>query len=201
MSIQTIEQLRALYSSPSGRAKIKAIPQLEYHSKNFISKSPFVVISSVDKHYKLDASPRGGAAGFVKVIDDKTVLIPDAKGNNRLDSLSNIIATQHIGLLFMIPGVDETLRVNGKAYLSNDTYHLDYFIEEHKTPTACIVVHIEELFLHCAKAFMRSKLWDDSAKIDRKELPTLSKMLNSQLNIDGPLESQEDMVARYQDDL
>lgn len=201
MNIDTIEQLRALYGYPSGRAKIKALSQLEQHSKNFISKSPFVVISTVDKNYKLDASPRGGAAGFIKVIDDKTIIIPDAKGNNRLDSLSNIIATKQIGLLFMIPGVDETLRINGKAHLSKDDNYLNMFVEERKRPTSCIVVNIEELFLHCAKAFMRSKLWDASAQINRKELPTLGKMLNDQLHIDEPTESQEEMVARYQKDL
>jgi PPOX class probable FMN-dependent enzyme len=201
MNIETIEQLRELYGFPSGRAKVKALSQLEKHSKNFISKSPFVVISTVDKNYKLDASPRGGAAGFIKVIDDKTLIIPDAKGNNRLDSLSNIIATQQIGVLFMIPGVDETLRVNGKAQLSTDDSYLNQFTEERKKPTTCIVVAIEELFLHCAKAFMRSKLWDTSSQIDRKELPTLGKMLNDQLHIDAPTESQEEMVARYQKDL
>lgn len=201
MNVDTIEQLRALYGYPSGRAKIKSLSQLEQHSKNFISKSPFVVISTVDKNYKLDASPRGGATGFIKVIDDKTIIIPDAKGNNRLDSLSNIIATKQIGLLFMIPGVDETLRLNGKAHLSTDDVYLNLFVEERKRPTSCIVVNIEELFLHCAKAFMRSKIWDVSAQIDRKELPTLGKMLNDQLHIDAPTESQEEMVARYQKDL
>lgn len=199
--IKTIEELRELYGYPSGRAKIKALSQLEQHSKNFINKSPFVVISTVDKNNKLDASPRGGTAGFIKIINDKTIIIPDAKGNNRLDSLSNITATKQIGLLFMIPGVDETLRVNGAAHLSTDDAYLDMFVEERKRPTTCIVVDIEELFLHCAKAFMRSKLWDASAQIDRKELPTLGKMLNDQLNIDAPTESQEEMVARYQKDL
>lgn len=201
MNIENEEQLRALYGHPSGRAKIKALLQLEKHSKNFINKSPFVVISTVNESYKLDASPRGGSPGFIKVIDDKTIIIPDAKGNNRLDSLSNIIETQHIGLLFMIPGVDETLRVNGKAYISTDTIHLDAFDTERKRPNACIVVAIEELFLHCAKAFMRSKLWDSSEQIDRKKLPTMGKMLNDQLQIDTPTESQEEMVARYQKDL
>jgi len=201
MNIETIEQLRELYGYPSGRAKIKVLSQLEQHSKNFINKSPFVVISTVDKNNKLDASPRGGTAGFIKIINDETIIIPDAKGNNRLDSLSNIIATKQIGLLFMIPGVDETLRVNGAAHLSTDDAYLDMFVEERKRPTTCIVVDIEELFLHCAKAFMRSKLWDASAQIDRKELPTLGRMLNDQLNIDAPTESQEEMVARYQKDL
>ncbi len=201
MDIQTIDQLRELYGYPSGRAKIKCLLALEKHSKNFIGHSPFLVISTTNKDYKLDASPRGGNPGFVKVIDDTTIIIPDAKGNNRVDSLSNISETGQIGLLFMIPGVDETLRINGKASIATDTQYLKLFDSEKNPPKACIVVVIEELFLHCAKAFMRSKLWDASAQIDRKELPTLGKMLNDQLNIDEPTESQEEMVKRYQKDL
>lgn len=201
MNITNSEQLRDIYGFPSGRAKIKALPELEYHSKNFINKSPFVVISTVNENYKLDASPRGGVPGFVKVIDDKTIIIPDAKGNKRLDSLSNIITTNQIGLLFIIPGIDETLRVNGKASLSTDEKFLDAFDTERQRPNTCIVVEIEELFLHCAKAFMRSELWNEESKMERSQFPTMGKMLNDQLNTNEPLETQEEMVARYQKDL
>jgi PPOX class probable FMN-dependent enzyme len=194
-------QLRELYGSPKGRAKLKVLSSLEKHSKNFINKCPFIVISTTDKNYKLDASPRGGASGFVKVINDHTLVIPDAKGNNRIDSLSNIAETGQIGILFMIPGVDETLRVNGSAVVSSKQDYLRLFQDEKNPPKTAIVVTIEELFLHCAKAFMRSKLWDSDYKIERTELPTMGQMLNDQLNIEAPVESHEDMIERYKKDL
>ncbi|WP_412985527.1 pyridoxamine 5'-phosphate oxidase family protein [Pontimicrobium sp. IMCC45349] len=201
MNVKNTEQLRELYDYPSGRAKIKTLFELEKHAINFVAKSPFAVISTVNKDYKLDASPRGGAPGFVKVLDNKTLLIPDAKGNNRLDSISNILETQHIGMLFMIPGVDETLRVNGKASISDEAKYLNLFDTERNPPKACIIVAIEELFLHCAKAFMRSQLWSEVAKMERSQFPTMGQMLNDQLKTNNPLETQEEMVARYQKDL
>jgi len=201
MNIDNIEQLRELYGFPSGRAKIKELSSLEEHSINFINNSPFVVISTASKNFKMDASPRGGEPGFVKVLDNSTLLIPDAKGNNRVDSLSNILETGQIGLLFLIPGVDETLRVNGKAAISTASNYLSYFDNERNRPKATIVVNIEELFLHCAKAFIRSKLWNEEAKIERSVLPTIGQMLNDQLSIDAPTETQEEMVERYHNDL
>ena len=201
MTVKNNTELRDIYGQPSGRAKIKALAALEQHSIRFIELSPFLVLSSVDKNFKLDASPRGGEPGFVKVLDAQTIIIPDAKGNNRVDSLSNIVETNQIGLLFMIPGMDETLRVNGTAEISSNQKYLEQFDTERNPPKTCIVVHIEELFLHCAKAFMRSKLWSSEAQIERSEMPTLGKMLNDQLQTNTPLESQEEMVARYQKDL
>jgi len=201
MKIETQEQLREVYGHPSGRAKIKGLSRLEKHSINFINNAPFVVLSTTNKDLKMDASPRGGEPGFVKVIDNTTILIPDAKGNNRVDSLSNIVETGQIGLLFLIPGVDETLRVNGKSKISTASEYLAYFDNEKNKPKASIVVEIEELFLHCAKAFMRSKLWNEEAKIERSDLPTMGQMLNDQLSINGPTETQEEMLERYHNDL
>ena len=128
MTIKTIEELRKLYDHPSGRAEIKQLSQLEKHSKHFINTSPFAVISTVSEEGKMDTSPRGGSPGFIKVIDHKTLYIPDARGNNRLDSLTNIIQTGHIGLLFIIPGIGETLRVNGSAKISADIDKLNLFL-------------------------------------------------------------------------
>lgn len=158
-------------------------------------------MSTVSAEGQMDASPRGGQAGFVKIIDRNTIIIPDSKGNNRLDSLSNIIETEAIGMIFLIPGVDETLRINGKALISTNPEYLNLFKSENNLPKVCIVVSIEELFLHCAKALMRSKLWHEDSKVDRSKFPTLGKMLNEQLGINDTLESQQEMIERYQKDL
>jgi len=201
MVIQSVEELRALYQKVSGRAKDKVFPALDKHSKNFIHHSPFLVLSTVGSNGKLDASPRGGEAGFVKILSDNELLIADSKGNNRLDSLSNIVETGEIGMLLMIPGVDETLRINGTATISTKPELLSQFSEEQNPPRTCIVVKTEQVFLHCAKAFMRSKLWNEEAKIDRSEFPTMGEMLNDQLNIEGNSETQREMVERYKKDL
>lgn len=194
-------ELRELYGPMRGRSKIKVLPQLEFHSRNYIAHSPFVVISTFDKEGNVDTSPRGGSPGFVKILDEKTILLPDSKGNNRVDSLTNISQTGRIGTLFMIPGVDETLRINGAAEISTEQKHLDLFNEERNLPKSVLVIHIEELFMHCAKAFMRSKLWSQESQVDRKDFPTMDKMLNEQLGLNNPPESQEDMVKRYEKDL
>ncbi|MFD1162068.1 pyridoxamine 5'-phosphate oxidase family protein [Hwangdonia seohaensis] len=201
MKITTEKQLRELYGFPSGRAKDKVFSTLDKHAINFIKKSPFVVLSSSNKDGKHDASPRGGFPGFVHVNSDTELIIPDAKGNNRMDSLSNIIETGKVGLLFLIPGVDETLRINGNAYLSTDTNHIDLFASEQHPPKSCIIISVEEMFLHCAKAFMRSKLWDTSTQINRDALPTMGQMLKDQLGSKEAPETREAMVKRYKKDL
>lgn len=201
MQIKTKEQLRKLYDKPGGRAVIKEMSALNFHAKNFISKSPFLVMGTVCGGGKMDSSPRGGTPGFVYVKDDKTLVIPDSKGNNRLDSLENIIETGTIGLLFLIPGIDETLRVNGSAFLSNDSDLLDLFKNEKKPPQTCIVIKVQVAFLHCAKAMMRSKLWNNDYRLERKDFPTMGQMLKDQLQTPGEIETQEEMVKRYQKDL
>lgn len=201
MKINNTNQLRELYGFPSGRAKDKSLSNLEKHSINFIKKSSFLMLSTSNSEHKMDASPRGGSPGFVHVLNENTLLIPDAKGNNRIDSLINIVETGQVGMLFLIPGVDETLRVNGTAYLSTDANFLSVFSSEQNTPKTCIVITVKEVFLHCAKALMRSKLWSEESKLDRKELPTIGEMLKDQMQSKGPVETQEDMVKRYQKDL
>ena len=201
MQIKTASELRELYGFPSGRAKYKNLSNLDKHSIHFIAVSPFLVMSTFNNEGKLDTSPRGGASGFVKVINETEIVIPDSKGNNRLDSIVNIIETGAVGLLFLIPGVDETLRINGHASISTDAEYLEMFASENNPPKACIVVTIEELFLHCAKAFMRSKLWDERAKIDRNSFPTMGQMLKDQMGSNDDPESREDMVKRYEKDL
>lgn len=201
MKIKDTSQLREIYGFPSGRAKDKVFSKLDKHAINFIEKAPFLVLSSSNVNGDLDASPRGGLPGFVKVLNEKELIIPDAKGNNRIDSLTNIVETGRVGILFLIPGVDETLRVNGSAYITTDSKYLECFPLEQNTPKSFIIIEVKEMFLHCAKAFMRSKLWHKDALIDRKTFPTMGKMLKDQLQSNDALESQEDMVKRYQKDL
>jgi len=201
MSIESIEQLRTLYVAPKERAIRKQLTQLDVHCRRFISLSPFVVLASTDATGRADASPRGGDPGFVKVPDATTLLIPDAPGNNRLDSLENIIATGAVGLLFVIPGVDETLRVNGRAQLSNAESDLDLCTTERRRPKLVIRVTVREAYLHCAKALMRARLWDAGRRIDRDLLPSIGQMINDQTCIDAPIETREEMLQRYARDL
>jgi len=201
MKIETKNQLRELYDLPSGRAKDKVFSILDKHAINFISKSPFIVLSTSNKNGKMDASPRGGNPGFVKVLNSQEIVIPDAKGNNRVDSLINIVETGRIGMLFLIPGVNETLRLNGAAFITSDAKYIEMFSSEKIPVKTCLVIKAEEVFLHCAKAFMRSRLWHENSKIERSELPTMGQMLNDQSGSNETPETQEVMVKRYQKDL
>ncbi len=199
--IQTIEQLRGLYAPAQERAVKKQLSALDVHCQRFIELSPFVVISSVGLDQMLDASPRGGAPGFVKSVDAHTLLIPDSPGNNRLDTLENIIHTGKVGLLFLIPGMDETLRVNGTACLSDDAADLALCTTEVRTPKLVIKVSVAQAYLHCAKAFMRSKLWDTQSHIERSLMPSMGEMINEQAKMITPAETQEEMLARYSAEL
>jgi PPOX class probable FMN-dependent enzyme len=196
-----LPELRSLYAAPTERAQRKEIRRLDKHCRRFIALSPFVVLASADDANRCDASPRGGDPGFVKVVDGTTLLIPDAPGNNRLDSMQNIQASGRIGLLFLVPGVDETLRVNGRARVSTDAEQIALCTTERRAPKAVIEVRAEEVFLHCAKALMRSKLWADAHRVARSTLPTMGQMLADQTGLDLPAETQEEMVARYRKDL
>ena len=199
--IESVEALRRVYSEAKGRAVQKQIDHIDVHCARFIGLSPFVVIASVDAHGALDASPRGGAPGFVRVSDAHTLLTPDSPGNNRLDTLTNIMATGSVGLLFMIPGVDETLRVNGTARLNDDVSILSTFAGDKRTPKLVIEVTVREAYLHCAKAFMRSQLWNPGSVVDRAALPTMGEMLSDQTGMPGAPETQAEMRARYAADL
>jgi PPOX class probable FMN-dependent enzyme len=160
-----------------------------------------VVLASAASSLALDASPRGGAAGFVKVLDADTLLIPDAPGNNRLDTLENILQTGQVGLLFLVPGVDETLRVNGLAVLSTDAGDLNLCMDEKRSPKLVIRVRVQAAYLHCGKALMRSALWDASRHAQRSVMPSMGEMMKDQIGGDIPAETQEQMLLRYAQDL
>ena len=199
--LDCIESLRSLYRAPGERALRKQLDRLDVHCRAFIARSPFLVLASGDADGRLDASPRGGDPGFVTVLDERRLLIPDAPGNNRLDSLSNLVASPGIGLLFMIPGVDETLRVNGRASLSTDPDLLERCANERRRPPLVIAVEVRDAYLHCAKALMRSKLWHPDSIVERRTLPTMGQMLKDQIGLQEDAESQEEMALRYQKDL
>jgi uncharacterized protein len=196
-SIKTLAELRSLYEPARERSVKKQLSELDDHCKHFILLSPFVVLSSVGASGVLDASPRGGEAGFVKVTGSKTLLIPDASGNNRLDTLENIVSTGKIGLLFLVPGIDETLRVNGNASLTISKDRLDLFQADKKPPKLVIEVTVLEAYLHCAKALMRAQLWDASLHVERSVMPSMGEMLKSQIGGNEPAETQQEMLIRY----
>jgi PPOX class probable FMN-dependent enzyme len=205
MNISSLSELRKLYGPASERAVKKEISALDAHAIQFIGLSPFAVLASSGAQGEMDASPRGGDAGFVKVLDAQTLLIPDAPGNNRLDTLENIVTTGQVGLLFMVPGFDETLRINGRAVLSMAPEDLALCTDARRTPVLVIRVMVASVYLHCAKALMRSKLWDASRHIARTQMPTMGEMMRDQIRAfkgeDIHIESQAQMLDRYRQSL
>jgi PPOX class probable FMN-dependent enzyme len=203
-TITSPDQLRALYDPVRERSAAKELPQLDAHATRFIGLSPFVVVATggVDG---MDASPRGGEPGFVKVLDAHTLLIPDSPGNNRLDTLQNIIHTPQVGLLFMVPGVDETLRVNGTAVLSVDAADLERCKDARRVPKLAIRVTVQASYLHCAKALMRSELWNPAHHQPRTCMPSMGEMLRDQVadkvTPGTVFETQEQMLERYRQTL
>lgn len=196
-AIETVDDLRALYGHPKGRTVDKVLPRLDRHCRRFISMSPFALLATTGADGSVDVSPRGDGPGFVAVEEDGAVLLPDRPGNNRLDSLVNILERPRVGLLFLIPGVDESLRVNGCASIEADRELTARFAVDGRAPRTVLRVEVEEAFLHCAKALMRSKLWSAEAQVERSVLPTMGEMLRDQTDGSGEAESQQAMVARY----
>jgi uncharacterized protein len=167
---------------PGELVKAKEINFLDAHCQSLIARSPFLLLATSNKQGRCDVSPKGDAAGFVQVIDKHHLVIPDRVGNNRLDSIENILENPQVGLLFVIPGTGETLRVNGKAWIIQDDEILDKAIVNGKRPNLAIAVNVQEAFIHCAKAFIRSKLWQPQSWPDMKDLPSISKMLLDHVN-------------------
>ena len=178
-TICTPEDLRDCYPQPSERALKKSLAALDVHMRRFISLSPFLCLGT-SANGGGDVTPRGDSPGFVHVLDDHTLLIPDWPGNNRLDSLSNVVANPNAALLFLIPGVNETLRVNGIAEITMEPVLLERWTVNGKHPRSAMRVTVREAYLHCAKALIRSKLWDDDYRVERTELPTYAQMLKDQ---------------------
>lgn len=178
--VRTAEDLRALFPPTHLMALEKCQSRLDKHAIDFLARSPFLCIGTQSPDGSADISPRGDPRGFVKVLDDRSLLIPDRPGNNRLDTQTNILANPAVGLLFMIPGFDETMRVNGTARITRDPDVLALTAVHDRTSTTAIVVTVQEVFLHCAKAFRRAKLWDPSQRQDRGDMPSLLKIILDQ---------------------
>ena len=175
--VQDQAALRRLYEQVHALAVTKQRQTLGPHAETFIRRSPFLCIGTQGLEGRADVSPRGDAPGFVEIVDAGTLAIPDRPGNNRLDTLENIMANPSVGLLFLIPGYDETLRVNGQARLSTQPDLLERMAVSGRPPKLAIVVEVDEVFLHCAKAFRRSNLWDPAHRQDRREMPSLVQMI------------------------
>lgn len=183
--------LRALFGHAEGLALRKCMPRLDRHARDFIARSPFLCIATASRNGRADVSPRGDQAGFVQVLDDHHIAIPDRPGNNRLDTMVNIMENPNIGLIFMIPGFEDTLRINGKAEITADPAILARAEVDGKRPKAAIRVQVQEQFFHCAKAFRRSRLWQPEAIVDRKVMPTLARIILEQTEEATKLKEEE----------
>lgn len=194
--VATVSQLRALFPATHPLAIAKSQDRLDKHAIAFVARSPFLCIGTQSPGGSADVSPRGDPCGFVKVLDDKTLLIPDRPGNNRLDTQCNILTNPAVGLLFMVPGFDDTLRVNGTAQITRDPDLLALLAVNDRVPATAIVVTIKEVFLHCAKAFRRAKLWDLGQRQDRSEMPSLLRIISDQTaGAPASIEEQEKIDA------
>ncbi|MYA95276.1 MAG: pyridoxamine 5'-phosphate oxidase family protein [Nitrospinae bacterium] len=188
--IETKEELREFYGPANERSVKKQMAKLDEHAKNFIALSPFMVISSATAE-GADASPKGDPPGFVKVIDDNTLIIPDRPGNNRVDTMSNIMESNHVGLLFLVPGMCETLRVNGRARITTDPEILEPHSVKGKLPRSAMIIDVDDVYLHCAKALIRADLWNAEKHIERKSFPSMGQMLADQIDEDGYNDGEE----------
>ena len=191
------DEITRLYGAPDEAVKVKAIEVLDEHCRDFIARSPFAVVATTGEDGSCDASPRGGAPGFCDVTGPTTLVLPDAPGNRRLDTVRNIVDTGRIGLLFLIPGMRETLRVNGRATISCDPGLLARYIDGRKPPVAAIVVEMDEAYLHCAKAFIRSRLWDPPSWPERDGLASPARIWKDHMAL---AEMTEADVQAYVDD-
>jgi uncharacterized protein len=174
--ITTLEQLKAIYGEPVGNAVVKELDHVSDHYRAMIEASPFVVLATSGPE-GLDCTPRGDPPGFVRVVDRNTLMLPDRRGNNRIDSLRNLVIDPRISLLFLIPGVGETLRVNGRAVINTDPALCRSFAMGDKLPRSIIVVTAERVYFQCPKALVRSRLWDPSRHVDRRSLPSAGEIL------------------------
>lgn len=195
--IATPQQLRQIYPQPRERSLKKQLARLDPYARRFLELSPFCVLCTQSLDGRADASPKGDAPGFVRVEDDTHLLIPDWPGNNRLDSFSNLLSNPAVGLLFLVPGVDESLRVNGRGELRDDLELRQLFARGERLPLTVLRVEVEEVFLHCAKALMRSKLWSGEYRVERSLLPSMGEMIKAQTGSADPAETQEQMLERY----
>lgn len=183
MVISTMPELRTAYREPKPLAHQKVLPRLDDHCRNFIAISPFCVLTSVGADGMMDTSPRGDPPGFVAAPDERTLLLPDRPGNNQVDTLQNLVSNPEVGLLFFVPGMNETLRVSGTAEIVTDPETLAPLSVNGKLPLSALRVTVKETFLHCGRALIRSRLWDPAARIDRSSYPTYGQVVSDQVKV------------------
>jgi uncharacterized protein len=196
-AITTLEQLREIYPPPAERSLQKEVEHLDEHCRRFISLSPFALISSSNARGDCDVSPKGGPPGFATVLDDRRLLIPDATGNRRLDSLQNMLENPRVGLLFLIPGLGETLRINGSVGLTRDPELLAGLPTGGRPAALGLVVTVEQAYLHCAKCIIRSKLWRPESWASAEELPSAAEILNDHIGIGDVAASAASLQDSY----
>ena len=192
-----LDELRGIYGPPNERSLKKQLSRFDNHCRAFIARSPFLVIASSDPSGRCDASPKGDAPGFVQVLDDATLLIPDRLGNNRVDTIGNLLARPGVGLIFFVPGLNETLRVNGRARITTDPGLLEPLAVNGKVPRSGIVLAAEEIYFHCGKALIRSDLWNPEKQHRRSEFPSLGRILADQIGGISVEESERFTAESY----
>ena len=179
------QELQQIVGIPSSRATLKERAGLDEHCRAFIGLSPFLFVATAGKDGRCDVSPKGDAPGFVRVLDEHRLVIPDRPGNKRLDGMRNLLVNPHVGLIFLVPGREETLRVNGRAWITRDPSVLDLCAAQSKRPLLALGVEVEECFMHCAKAFRRSRLWSSETWPAPNALPSMACVLFSQIRPEG----------------
>ena len=201
MTDLAVNDLPTIYPAPSPRVIAKARPEIDAHAAKFIAMSPFCVLATSGPDGGVDASPRGGNPGFVHVVSPTRLMMPDRSGNNRIDSFRNILeGSGQLQLIFFVPGIDETLRVGGTGTLSAEPNLLASMEEFGKLPRAVLSIEVREVYFHCGKALMRSKLWSLETKVERAALPSISQIIHEQTKLGEP-EPQADVEARYRTQL
>ena len=195
-AVTSERELRELYGHPGERAVAKEQPVIDEHCREFIAHAPFLVMGTAGADGRCDVSPKGDAPGFVQVLDEHHLVIPDRLGNNRLDGMCNVVENGHVGLIFFIPGREDTLRVNGRATISRDEALLDRLAVGGKRPVTALVVEVEQCFLHCARAFKRSGLWQPERWPDASSVPSMQRMIWDLL----PVKPAGQTVEQYERD-
>ena len=191
------QHLRALVGEVHLLAERKVLDRLDHFCRDFIALSPFLVLASSDSEGRADASPRGDGPDFVQVLDEKTLLIPDRRGNNRVDSFGNVLSSPGVGLVFFVPGINETLRVNGRARLTRNEALLEPTTVQEKTPKLGLLVEVDEAYFHCGKALIRSKLWAQDAQVERGSFPTLGRIVAEQTKAVDAAEADANLEEAY----
>jgi PPOX class probable FMN-dependent enzyme len=192
--ITTEEELREILGHPSEIVTRKTINYIDENCRSFIESSPFLTIATADLNGNFDVSPKGDPSGFVKILNKKTLAIPDRPGNHKADTFTNILQNPNVGLIFLIPGVKETLRVNGKAKIVTDKSVLELLVCDGKVPSLAIIVEVKEAFMHCAKCMIRSKLWLKTDDTQTHTIPSLAKVLVEHGKLDISIEELDGMI-------